>query len=264
MRLVSFNGGVGHLGGDEVHVARATSMREWLAGEGREVIRTERATAIDLHAPVPDPPSLRDFFAFEGHVAAGWRRRGGEIPPYWYEAPVFYFSNPASIIGPGDPVARPPECEWLDFELEIAAVIGQDAEIAGFTLMNDWSARDIQRGEMSVGLGPSKAKDFATSLGPWLVTPDELPYENGRLQLEATVTVNGEERTRSDASAQHWSWDEIVAHAARNTTLRPGDVLGSGTLNGGCILELGGDWLQPGDTVALEAPGLGTLENRIT
>ena len=263
VRLVSFKGGVGHLDGDEVHVARATDMREWLAGVGREVIRTEPADAIELRAPVPDPPSLRDFFAFEGHVAAGWRRRGGDIPPYWYEAPAFYFSNPASIVGPDTDVGRPDGCEWLDFELEIAAVIGDSGQIAGFTLMNDWSARDIQAGEMSVGLGPSKAKDFATSLGPWLVTPDELPYENGRLKLEAIVKVNGEERTRSDASAQHWSWDEIVAHAARNTELRPGDVLGSGTLNGGCILELGGEWLQPGDTVALEAPGLGTLENQI-
>lgn len=263
MRLVSFDDGVGHLEGTEVHIARAKSMREWLAGSGREVTRTERADAIELRAPVPNPPSLRDFFAFEGHVAAGWRRRGSDIPPYWYEAPAFYFSNPASIVGPREDVRRPDGCEWLDFELEIAAVIGQNGQVAGFTLMNDWSARDIQAGEMSVGLGPSKAKDFATSLGPWLVTPDELPYENGRLHLEATVRVNGELRANSDASAQHWSWDEIVAHAARNTVLRPGDVLGSGTLTGGCILELGGDWLQPGDTVALEAPGLGTLENRI-
>ena len=116
---------------------------------------------------------------------------------------------------------------------------------------------------MTVGLGPAKGKDFATSLGPWLVMPDELPYENGRLQLEATVTVNGELRSTCDASQQHWSWDEIVAEAARNTRLVPGDVLGSGTITGGCILELGGDWLVPGDVVTLAAPGLGELTNEV-
>jgi fumarylacetoacetate (FAA) hydrolase len=155
----------------------------------------------------------------------------------------------------------------LDFELEIAAVVGGDGGIAGFTLLNDWSARDVQAGEMSVGLGPSKAKDFATSLGPWLATPDELPMESGRLALEASVSVNGRELSRSDARAQHFSWEEILAHAARDTRLRPGDVLGSGTLTGGCLLELGpleGDrFLEPGDVVALEAPGLGRLETPI-
>lgn len=209
------------------------------------------------------PPSIRDFFAFEGHVAAGWRRRGGDIPAYWYEAPVFYFSNPASLIGDGDDVVRPAETKMLDFELEIAAVIGADSAIEGFTLMNDFSARDVQAGEMTVGLGPAKAKDFATALGPWLVPPSELPYSDGRLQIEATVTVNGELRSTCDASLQHWSWDEIVAQAARNTNLRPGDVLGSGTLTGGCNLELEGAWLEPGDVVTLAGPGLGELTNRV-
>ena len=155
----------------------------------------------------------------------------------------------------------------LDFELEIAAVIGTDNEIGGFTLMNDWSARDLQIKEMTVGLGPAKGKDFATSLGPMLVTPDELPYEDGRLHLEATVTVNGHELTRSDASKQHYSWPQIVEHAARDTELKPGDVLGSGTLGKGCLLELGpleGErWLEPGDLVALDAPGIGTLANPV-
>ena len=145
--------------------------------------------------------------------------------------------------------------------------MGPDNEIAGFTLLNDWSARDLQIKEMTVGLGPAKGKDFATSLGPMLVTPDELPYEDGRLHLEATVSLNGEVITRSDASKQHHSWPEIVAHAARDTQLRPGDVIGSGTLGKGCLLELGpleGDrWLEPGDLVALDAPGLGTLANPV-
>lgn len=242
----------------------AGSMVAWLAGEGHAATGVERPLeAVHLLAPVPDPPSVRDFYAYEGHVAAGWRRRGGQVPEAWYAAPAFYFSNPASIHGPHEPVRRPEATRQLDFELELAAVIGSDGEIAGFTLMNDWSARDVQRGEMTVGLGPHKAKDFATSLGPWLVTPDELPYRGGRLELEAVVSVNGRERSRCDASQQHFSWPELVAHAARDTRLRPGDVLGSGTLTGGCLLELGlleGErWVEPGDVVALAAEGLGSL-----
>jgi fumarylacetoacetate (FAA) hydrolase len=189
------------------------------------------------------------------------------VPPAWYEAPVFYFSNPASIRGPGQAVARPSATQMLDFELEIAAVIGADGEIAGFTLMNDWSARDVQAQEMTVGLGPAKGKDFATSLGPWLVTPDELPITDGCLDIEATVSVNGDELSRTNAREMHWSWDELVAHAARDTRLEPGDVLGSGTLNNGCLLELGplfGErWLEPGDEVAIAADRLGELVARI-
>ena len=262
----------GRLEGKDVHRLAAPSMLDWLAGEGLERSGEAHGLAeLTPLAPVPEPPSVRDFYAFEGHVAAGWRRRGEDIPEYWYEAPAFYFSNPASIVGPGEAVRRPAACEMLDFELEIAAVIGSGGEIAGFTLMNDWSARDVQARELTVGLGPHKAKDFATSLGPYLVTPDELPYEDGRLHIEARVSVNGREVTRSDASAQHFGWPEIVAQAARDTRLRPGDVLGSGTLAGGCLLELGPQdlggggerWIEPGDVVALHAEGLGTLETPV-
>jgi fumarylacetoacetate (FAA) hydrolase len=274
MRLVTFRDPhgttrVGRLDGDaddtRVVELAAHSMLEWLRGEGHAVTGRDHAIAeVLVLAPVAEPPSVRDFFAYEGHVATGWRLRGGEIPAAWYQAPVFYFSNPASIQGPGVPVRRPAGCEWLDFELEIGAVIGEDGEIAGYTLLNDWSARDIQAREMTVGLGPAKGKDFATSIGPWLVTPDELPLEDGRLQLEATVTVNGEELVRSAAGDMYWSWPQLVAHAARETQLRPGDVLGSGTLTRGCLLELNADggeprWVQPGDTVTLAAPGLGRL-----
>jgi len=269
MRLVTFrdpSGGqrVGRLDGDDVAALGAPDMIAWLGGEGlKETGERHKAADVQLFAPVPRPPSLRDFFAFEGHVAAGWRRRGSEIPPAWYEAPAFYFSNPASVHGPGEPVARPEATRMLDFELEIAAVIGAEGKIAGYTLMNDWSARDAQAQEMTVGLGPAKGKDFATSLGPWLVTPEELPMADGRLDVVATVSVNGEELSRTSAAEQHFSWDEIQRHAARDTSLQPGDVLGSGTLNRGCLLELGplaGErWLEPGDVVVIAADGLGEL-----
>jgi fumarylacetoacetate (FAA) hydrolase len=273
MKLVSYRqpGGaerVGRLEGDRVLELEAPGMLAWLAGEGREETGEEQALAdVELLAPVPEPPSVRDFYAYEGHVAAGWRKRGSEIPEAWYDAPAFYFSNPAAVHGPGEPVRRPAPTNMLDFELEIAAVIGTDDEIAGFTLLNDWSARDVQRREVTVGLGPAKGKDFALSIGPWLVTPDELSYEDGRLQMAATASVNGVELTRTNAAEKHFTWPELVAHAARDTRLRPGDVLGSGTLHRGCLLELGpleGDrWLEPGDVVAITAAGLGTLETPI-
>jgi fumarylacetoacetate (FAA) hydrolase len=269
---------VGEVDGERVHVLEAPTTLVWLAGEGRARTGVElELPSLTTLTPVPDPPSLRDFYSFERHVEAGARRRGTEIAPYWYEAPAFYFSNPASILGPGEPLRRPDATEMLDFELEIAAVIGVppgggDGEIAGFTLMNDWSARDVQAEEVTVGLGPHKAKDFGTSLGPYLVTPDELPYDDGRLKLRGRVELNGEELTTSESAEQHFSWPEIVAHAARDTRLRPGDVLGSGTLAGGCLLELGplpvegrpdGRWIEPGDVVALEADGLGRLQTPV-
>ena len=273
MRILSFRDRagdlrVGSLDGNEVEVLAARSIVEWLEASGREATGERLPLAeVRILPPVPRPPSLRDFFAFEGHVAAGWRRRGGEIPPAWYDAPAFYFSNPASVRGSGEPIVRPAATRMLDFELEIAAVIGGDGHVAGFTLMNDWSARDVQANEMTVGLGPAKGKDFATSLGPWLVTPGELPMADGRLDIEATVSVNGAELSRTSAREMHWSWDQLVAHAARDTQLRPGDVLGSGTLNNGCMLELGplegGRWLEPGDEVVIAAEGLGELANTI-
>jgi fumarylacetoacetate (FAA) hydrolase len=272
VRLVTFKTGddvqVGELDDDRVRVLAAPTMVDWLAGEGRLQTRVEHGLEdVTLLAPVPEPPSVRDFFAFEEHVKTGWRLRGGDVPEAWYEAPTFYFSNPASIVGPGATVHRPDGCQMLDFELEVAAVIGGDGEIAAFTLLNDWSARDIQAREMTVGLGPAKGKDFATSLGPWLVTVDELQIEDGRLDLECSATINGDTLTRSRTSEQYFSWAQLVEHAAANTRLRPGDVLGSGTLNRGCLLELGplgGDrWLGPGDVVALDGGPLGRLENPV-
>jgi fumarylacetoacetate (FAA) hydrolase len=180
------------------------------------------------------------------------------MAPEWYQLPVFYFSNPAAVNGPEDEIVFPPDSSAWDYELEAAAVVGAGGRIAGLTVMNDWSARDLQKMEMAVGLGPAKGKDFATSLGPVLVTTDEL----GDLRLEMVARVNGEERSRGNLGDIHWPWDELAAHAARNTRLLPGDVLGSGTVGTGCILEHGdGRWLRPGDVVELEIERIGVLRN---
>jgi fumarylacetoacetate (FAA) hydrolase len=208
------------------------------------------------------PPSIRDFFAFEEHVRNARALAGLPVPEAWYEIPVFYFSNPAAVYADGEEVPRPADTQMLDYELELAAVIGKRGGIEGFTVMNDWSARDLQVREMSVGLGPAKGKDFATSLGPELVPPEELPAGP---DLRAVARVNGEVRTDTRTGAMHWSWDQVLAAAARNTPgLRQGDVLGSGTVGRGCILEHGdGRWLQPGDEVELEIEGIGLLRNRV-
>ena len=267
---------VGEVVGDQVRELEAKSMYEWLLGRGRNFTDRDIALAeLKASAPVPEPLAVRDFYAFEEHVASGARKRGMDIPEYWYEAPVFYFSNPASILGPGEELKRPEETEKLDFELEIAAVIGMpiDAQndemgIVGFTLFNDWSARDIQVGEMSVRIGPHKSKDFGTSIGPYIVTVDQLPMATDRLQISAKVEVNGQLITECDASAQHFGWSEIVDHARRNTKLRASDLLGSGTLNQGCLLEIGpiksvsspeGRWIEPGDIVTISCEHLGAL-----
>ena len=245
----------------------ANDMLGWLTGNGRTATgATYGLGDVRLLAPVPEPPSVRDFYAYEGHVRAGFEQRGAEIPEAWYEAPVFYFSNPAAVLGPDEAVWRPAACRMLDFELEIAAIVGVGGQLAGFALLNDWSARDIQRREMTVGLGPAKGKDFATSLGPWLVTPDELRFDGQRLELEATVAVNGLVVARASATPMHFSWPELVARAALNTRLRPGDVLGSGTLTGGSLLDIGpldGRWIEPGDEGVLAAPGLGELRTPV-
>ena len=249
----------GRIEGERVVELDASSLRAWIEQGGKEV--GEHAVAdVRLRAPIPWPPSLRDFYAFERHVQSARAQRGLEMAPEWYQIPVFYFSNPAAVYGPEDDIAFPSESSAWDYELEGAAVIGADGRIAGFTVLNDWSARDLQKMEMAVGLGPAKGKDFATSLGPVLVTPDEL----GDLRLEMIARVNGEERSRGNLGDMHWSWDDLVAHAGRNTRLLAGDVLGSGTVGTGCILEQGdGRWLQPGDIVELEIERIGTLRNRV-
>jgi fumarylacetoacetate (FAA) hydrolase len=250
----------GVIEGDVVYQLAAQTLQSFFTGGGTARRHAEYPLAdVDFRPPVLHPPSVRDFYAFEQHVRTARALRGQEVPPEWYEVPVFYFSNPAAIYGPEDEIPYP-DTEELDYELEVAAIIGAEGQIGGFTVMNDWSARDLQRQEMRVGLGPAKGKDFATSLGPIVVTPDELDGSRGTM----TARVNGEERSRGELADMYHSWDAIVAQAGRNTHLRPGDVLGSGTVGTGCILELGdGRWLRPGDLVELEVDGIGVLRNRV-
>jgi 2-keto-4-pentenoate hydratase/2-oxohepta-3-ene-1,7-dioic acid hydratase in catechol pathway len=230
---------------------------------------------VQLRAPIPHPPAVRDFYAFEQHVRTARGARGLEMDPGWYEEPVFYFSNPHGVIGPGDDVAAPPGSAALDYELELAAVVGRagidldaataDAHIAGYCVMNDWSARDLQAREMRQGLGPAKGKDFATTLGPWLVTADELGDD-----LLMTASVNGREWSRGMSGSIHWSFPELLVHASRGARVEAGDVLGSGTVSTGCILELSlvhgqeaYPWLVPGDEVTLTIEGIGSITNRV-
>jgi 2-keto-4-pentenoate hydratase/2-oxohepta-3-ene-1,7-dioic acid hydratase in catechol pathway len=239
-------------------------------------------TGAHLRPPVPVPPSIRDFMAFESHVANSRRRLGQEVDPDWYELPVFYFTNPAAVCGPDDDVAISPGSSQFDYELEIAAVVGRagtnlspeqaESHIGGYTIMCDWSARDLQLREMRQLLGPAKGKDSATSLGPVLVTPDELePRRRDRAyDLEMSASVNGVPYSRGNLADLYWSFGQMLAYASRGTRVATGDVLGSGTVGTGCILELSGlhgveryPWLRPGDEVRLEVEELGAISATI-
>jgi len=236
-------------------------------------------------API-EPHALRDFVSFEGHIAGMKKSEGGtgKVPDAWYEIPVFVFQNPWTITAPNADIPMPPNCERLDYELEIAAVILKKAKdvseaeardyIAGYTIWNDWSARDVQKREMAVGLGPSKGKDFANTLGPWIATVDEFKedkYVDGRLSLDMKVTVNGELYGHDNSKMMSWSFEQLLVHASRASVVGPGDVLGSGTAsNGGSLAEQwsrnGGPTPAPlkvGDVVEMEIEGLGSIKNTI-
>jgi fumarylacetoacetate (FAA) hydrolase len=236
--------------------------------------------------PILRPPAFRDFYAFEGHVRTMWALRGGEIPENWYRLPVFYFSNVSELRGPGDPVWAPRGSSELDFELEVGALVDTPAfdldadraeeAIGGYFVLNDWSARDLQRDEMPVRMGPAKGKDFGTTIGPWLVTPDELadarePGSTGpRLAMTASVTdAAGHVAAVSSGSWADiaFSFGQMLARASADVHVRPGEILGSGTVGSGSLLESRdgtiGRFLEPGDTVTLEVERLGRLTSSI-
>jgi 2-keto-4-pentenoate hydratase/2-oxohepta-3-ene-1,7-dioic acid hydratase in catechol pathway len=305
MKLVTF---VGSAGGEErVGALRAAddsvvelpfaSMQALIAG-GREALDRARAEVAEatrvlsrgvytLRAPLPVPLQMRDAMAFEAHVRDGMvgmaRLRAGalgaaavragivRVPSVWYEQPTYYKCNRFSVIGTEQDVIWPSGAKLMDYELEIAAVIGTTGKdiaparalehVFGFMIYNDMTARDLQEREMRGHLGPAKGKDFDTGnvLGPWLVTIDEIsdPYA-----LTMSARVNGQEQSRSSTASMHHRWDAILAHVSRNETLHAGEVIGSGTVGGGCGLEQG-RFLAPGDVIELEITGLGTLLNRL-
>ena len=237
------------------------------------------ADGLRFGPPVLRPSSVRDFYAFERHVATMWARRDQPVPEAWYRLAIFYFSNVSELRGPDDPVWAPAGSSELDYELEVAALIDTAARdltperaeeaIGGYMILNDWSARDLQRDESTVRLGPVKGKDFATTLGPWIVTPDEL--EDARsghgFDLTMTATVNGTETSQGSWSTIVHGFAELAARASADVTLRPGELLGSGTVGTGCLLEVRdqtlGRYLLPGDEVALTIERLGTLHTPI-
>ena len=247
--------------------------------EAMEAIRTLRGRADDLpargpggaaveydlddvrlHSPLPRPNTLRDFLVFEEH--------GREKVDAWYEMPIYYKGNPDSVVRPGADVPMPPYADELDYELEVAAVVGKPAwnvaaaeageYIAGYTIFDDFSAREIQRREMSAGLGPAKGKDFANGFGPYLVTADAFdPTDAGMV-----ARVDGEVWSEGNLGDMYHSFGDILEHASSGETLRPGDVLGSGTVAGGCGSDLG-KYPDPGAEIELEVEGIGTLRHRI-
>lgn len=224
---------------------------------------------VKLLAPLTRANLIRDFLAFEAHTRKGYERRGQEFPQLWYQIPVYYKGNPRSIVGPDETVEWPPYTRKFDYELEIACVIGKEGRdipedrahefIAGYTIFNDFSARDVQMEEVQLRLGPAKGKDFATGMGPYLVTPDEIPDPRN---LRMIARVNGEVWSDGNSGTSHWTFPQMIAYASRSETLYPGDVFGSGTVGGGCGYELD-RWVQPGDLIELEISHLGVLRHRV-
>ncbi|MGU3437717.1 fumarylacetoacetate hydrolase family protein [Actinomycetes bacterium M1A6_2h] len=299
MKLATYSNGsvdrVGVVVDDRIHPIDAVSSMLDLIGHGLSDALARGAEAVTspglslsdvtLRAPLR-PPTMRDFVAFEEHVEGVRRSIDGSagVPDAWYEAPRFYFTNPYAVIGPNETVVPPGDTEALDFELEVAAVVGKSGSsvsvegardhIFGYTILNDWSARDIQRREMQVGLGPAKGKDFANTLGPWIVTADEFAGrrdEDGFLEVDCEVTVNGERVGTDSLVNMGWTFESLVAYASRDSWVHPGDVLGSGTVgNGGCLAELWGRRgeqspppLVTGDVVTLSVEGIGSVTNTI-
>ncbi len=237
-------------------------------GEGGEL--AVRTADLVFGPPILEPPTLRDFYAFEQHVGTMWRRRGQEIPEAWFRLPIFYFSNTSEIRGPGDPVWAPLGAEELDYELEVAAIVDTPAldldatraeeAIGGYTILNDWSARDLQREETTVRLGPAKGKDFASSIGPWIVTPDEVRDPHA---LEIRTWVNGELRQHSNTRHLIHDCYALVELLSTVCTLEPGDIVATGTPSGVGLLLDPPQLLKAGDVVRVEIEQIGAIENRV-
>jgi 2-keto-4-pentenoate hydratase/2-oxohepta-3-ene-1,7-dioic acid hydratase in catechol pathway len=301
MRFVTYDEGQGRLragvlDGETVHpLGEGTTVLSLLGDDGTRLRRagedaltstvgTREVSDVIVCAPIPTPPSVRDFMTFESHVEGSMKlvNPDNPVPAEWYDAPAFYFSNPYATIGPDEDVMVPPGSTMFDLELEVAVVIGkpgrditvEDAwgHVAGYSILIDWSARDLQMREMGVRLGPSKGKDSATTLGPTLVTPDELePFRSGKgFDLHMSARVNDVEIGSDTLASMGYSFAEMISHASRGTEVRPGDVLGSGTCGGGCLAELWGRHgvdahspLTPGDTVTVAVEQLGVVSQRI-
>jgi 2-keto-4-pentenoate hydratase/2-oxohepta-3-ene-1,7-dioic acid hydratase in catechol pathway len=238
--------------------------KESITGPSGEQIVYDMSEVI-LKAPVPRPNSIRDYLAFEGHASRSGQRK---LDKAWYEIPVCYRGNPDTVIGPEEIIPWPAYTELLDYELEYGIYISKEGKnisrekageyIAGYTILNDISARDIQLREMVVGLGPVKGKDFCSVMGPCLVTPDEIDPADMRM----TARINGEVWSESNSGTSYWTWPQIIEFASMEETLYPGDFLGSGTVEKGCGGELN-RWIQPGDVIELEVEGIGILRNRV-
>jgi fumarylacetoacetate (FAA) hydrolase len=270
--------------GDRVHTLPYPDMQAVIAAGAENAARRASKESLALeevafHAPI-QPATLRDFYAFETHVKTANRNRGQEVPENWYKFPVFYFSNPNNNYGHEDVIPYPSYTQALDYELEIAVVIGKPGKdikpeqaqdhIFGYTIFNDWSARDLQVQEMKVNFGPVKSKDFACSFGPVILTADELEDKAterpGVFYLEMIARVNGMEMSRGNFNDIYWSFGDILARASQSVMLNPGDVIGSGTVGTGCLYELTknqGPWLKHGDVVELEIERIGVLKNMI-
>jgi 2-keto-4-pentenoate hydratase/2-oxohepta-3-ene-1,7-dioic acid hydratase in catechol pathway len=246
---------------EEIGMEGAATALEHARSSGRW---STPLASVHLRAPLPRPTSLRDFMLVEEHI----RGSGLQVPDVWYEMPIYWKGNADAVFGPEDEIRWPAYTEKLDYELELCVIIGKQARglsveeapsaIAGYTIFNDWSARDIQMREMALQLGPGLGKDFATSMGPYLVTPDELDPFAARMEAR----VNGEVWSSGTLGTMQFTFAEMVSHVSQEQTLMPGDVLGSGTIGRGCGLELD-RWIQPGDVVELEVEGIGVLRNRV-
>ena len=299
MKLLTYDAGAGPragvLDGDEIVDASAVLGSERTLRDVRAVLefspdavdrlrggRGLRVALKDvkLRAPILQPPTVRDHIAFEEHATGQWTRSGDQRMEVWGRLPIFYFSNPLRIFGPEEEVPFPAATKQLDYECELAAIVARDGSnvleadadehILGFCIFNDWSCRDLQFDESAFGLGPAKGKDSASSLGPWIVTRDEMApyYRNGTLHVQCTVRVNGVVWMEGNAWNMHHTFGAMIERAAQDSRIAPGDVIATGTVGGGSISEsvrkgYPARWLQPGDTVEIEVEGIGTLRNRL-